>query len=114
MTPELPSIGNCHRTSELSNIGQCHTTAEVQNIGKHHNVTSGCQAQELIDQDTFEIHCLGHSNMPPKKLCLIAFLPHILDDKAAGRRAHIRVITLNELYGSKGSLQLRINTPTGG
>jgi protein disulfide-isomerase A6 len=52
------------------------------------------QVEQLVDQDTLEINCLGNEESPPKKLCLIAFLPNILDDKAAGRTAHIKASAL--------------------
>lgn len=49
------------------------------------------QAKELVDQHAFERECIGDEEEPPKKLCLLAFLPNILDTKAAGRRDYIQV-----------------------
>lgn len=53
---------------------------------------------ELTDQDQWEAHCLGRAAeaglkaAKPRQLCLVAFLPHILDDGAAGRRAHLDML----------------------
>lgn len=52
-----------------------------------------------MDEHTWEEHCIGHAADPdldvgevaPKQLCLVAFLPHILDSKAAGRQAYLEV-----------------------
>ena len=43
-----------------------------------------------MDQHIFEKECIGVEEEPAKKLCLIAFLPNILDTKAAGRQAYIK------------------------
>ena len=48
------------------------------------------QAKELVDQHVFEKECIGDEEEPAKKLCLIAFLPNILDTKAAGRQAYTK------------------------
>lgn len=34
---------------------------------------------------------LGVPEVKPRQLCLLAFLPHILDSKAAGREAYLQV-----------------------
>lgn len=39
-----------------------------------------------------ETDCSGNEDQPPQKLCLIAFLPDILDSKAAGRQKYIQVL----------------------
>ncbi|KAK9826486.1 hypothetical protein WJX81_004945 [Elliptochloris bilobata] len=44
------------------------------------------EVRELVDQAVLEDECLGHGARPAKKLCLLAFLPHILDSGAAGRQ----------------------------
>lgn len=49
------------------------------------------QARELLDQHVFEEHCSGNEDKAAQKLCFIAFLPDILDSKAAGRRKYIEV-----------------------
>jgi protein disulfide-isomerase A6 len=57
------------------------------------------QVRELVDEQTWEDQCVGHaadadldlSEVKPKQLCLIAFLPHILDSKAEGREAYLQV-----------------------
>lgn len=63
------------------------------------NTAFCAQVRELVDDHTWEEHCVGHAADPdldipeakPKQLCLVAFLPHILDSKAAGRQAYLRV-----------------------
>lgn len=58
------------------------------------------EVRELIDQETWEEHCLGHDanealdlkGVKPKQLCLVAFLPHILDSKSKGRNAAIDML----------------------
>lgn len=52
------------------------------------------QAKELVDQHVFEKECVGDDEEPAKKLCLLAFLPNILDTKAAGRLAYIKVSSM--------------------
>lgn len=55
---------------------------------------------ELTDQETFVEQCLGHpadtelglSEVKPKQLCLLSFLPHILDSKAEGRNASLDML----------------------
>ena len=57
------------------------------------------QVQQLTDQETFVEHCIGHpanetlglEAIPPRQLCFLAFLPHILDSSAAGRNAYLKV-----------------------
>ncbi len=48
------------------------------------------QAKQLVDQHVFEKECTGDEEGPAKKLCFLAFLPDILDSKAAGRNAYIK------------------------
>ena len=48
------------------------------------------QAKQLVDQHIFEKDCIGDGEAPAKKLCFLAFLPDILDSKAAGRNAYIK------------------------
>ena len=48
------------------------------------------QAKQLVDQHIFEKECIGDGEAPAKKLCFLAFLPDILDSKAAGRNAYIK------------------------
>ncbi|KAL4458959.1 hypothetical protein ABPG75_013824 [Micractinium tetrahymenae] len=58
------------------------------------------EVRELVDEHTWEEHCTGHSadaeldmqEVKPKQLCLVAFLPHILDSKAAGREAYLQIL----------------------
>lgn len=38
--------------------------------------------------------------MKPKQLCLLAFLPHILDSKADGRQAYLQVRQQGRASGS--------------
>jgi protein disulfide-isomerase A6 len=55
--------------------------------------------RQLTDQETFVEHCTGHAAnetlsldaLPPRQLCFLAFLPHILDSGAAGRNAYVKV-----------------------
>ena len=57
------------------------------------------EVRELTDEQTWEEHCVGHAadeelelkEVKPKQLCIVAFLPHILDSKAEGREAYIKV-----------------------
>ena len=57
------------------------------------------QVRELVDEQTWEEQCVGHAadadldlhGVKPKQLCLLAFLPHILDSKAEGREAYLQV-----------------------
>jgi len=65
----------------------------------HLVLLSTSQVRELVDEHVWEEHCLGHEadadlDIPavkPRQLCLVAFLPHILDTRAAGRQALIKV-----------------------
>lgn len=58
------------------------------------------EARELTDNEVWVEHCLGHEADPklnlkavkPKQLCLVAFLPHILDSKAAGRQEYLSML----------------------
>ena len=58
------------------------------------------EVRELTDQEVWIEHCTGHPADPsvnlkavkPKQLCLVAFLPHILDSKAVGRQAHLDML----------------------
>ncbi len=62
------------------------------------------EVRELTDADVWEEHCLGAGAgtggaAAPKQLCLVAFLPHILDARAAGREAHLGMLRATaELY----------------
>jgi len=55
---------------------------------------------ELVDQEVFVNNCVGHEGdetldlegVPAKTLCIIAFLPHILDSTAAGRTGYLDII----------------------
>ncbi len=59
-------------------------------------------------------HCIGHpanetlglEAIPPRQLCFLAFLPHILDSSAAGRNAYLKVcltLTMWHAHLSEGS-----------
>lgn len=50
------------------------------------------QIYELVSPDVFRAHCTGESEEAAKQLCFIAFLPDILDTKAAGRNAYIKAM----------------------
>lgn len=51
------------------------------------------QVMELTNQETFNKHCAGEGDgYVAKQLCVIAFLPPILDSKAAGRNAYIKTL----------------------
>lgn len=47
---------------------------------------------ELVSQDVFNKHCVGETDADAKQLCIIAFLPSILDSKASGRNAYIKTL----------------------
>mgnify|MGYP001810224522 FL=1 len=67
------------------------------------------QVRELVDQTTWEEHCTGHAadaeldvpEIKAKQLCLVAFLPHILDSGAAGREGYLQV-------GVRASLRVHV------
>lgn len=58
------------------------------------------EVRELTDQEVWTEHCTGHPEdtslnlkaVKPKQLCLVAFLPHILDAKASGRQQHLDML----------------------
>ena len=58
------------------------------------------EVRQLTDQDVWVEHCTGHAAdasinlkaVKPKQLCLVAFLPDILDATAAGRQAHLNML----------------------
>jgi protein disulfide-isomerase A6 len=53
------------------------------------------EVRELTDGAVWADHCLGHPGdaaAPPRQLCLVAFLPHILDAGAAGRRGSLDML----------------------
>lgn len=43
------------------------------------------KVEQLVDDADWKAHCEGRT-------CVVAFLPHILDDQSAGRNAHIKVL----------------------
>lgn len=43
------------------------------------------KVEQMLNDDDTRAHCEGRT-------CIIAFLPHILDDQAAGRNAHVKVL----------------------
>ncbi|EFJ45579.1 hypothetical protein VOLCADRAFT_105867 [Volvox carteri f. nagariensis] len=48
---------------------------------------------ELTSQSVFESECLGDSSgAKARRLCLVAFLPDLLDSKAAGRNRYINIL----------------------
>lgn len=59
------------------------------------------EVRELTDNEVWVDYCIGHEAdaeldlkaVKPKQLCLLSFLPHILDSKAAGRKAHLDMLT---------------------
>jgi protein disulfide-isomerase A6 len=58
------------------------------------------EVRELTDQEVLTEHCLGHpgddklglKEKKPAQLCLVAFLPHILDSGVAGRNAFLETL----------------------
>lgn len=58
------------------------------------------EVKELVDAEVWTTQCVGSEGdedlglaaVQPKKLCLIAFLPHILDSKADGREGYLSVL----------------------
>lgn len=58
------------------------------------------EVHELSDQEVWVEHCLGHEAnealslraVKPKQLCLVAFLPHILDAGAEGRQVALAML----------------------
>lgn len=50
------------------------------------------QVIELSSQAVFNKHCVGEADGEAKQLCIIAFLPSILDTKASGRNAYIKTL----------------------
>ncbi|KAK9811676.1 hypothetical protein WJX72_008165 [[Myrmecia] bisecta] len=51
------------------------------------------EVRELASQEAFNSQCLGGGDAAAQQqLCLLAFLPHILDSGAKGRHAYIKVL----------------------
>ncbi|WPT13493.1 Protein disulfide-isomerase like 2-2 [Picochlorum sp. SENEW3] len=51
------------------------------------------EVRELTDANVWVDHCLGDGqDAAPKQICLVAFLPHILDSKADGRNRYISML----------------------
>lgn len=51
------------------------------------------EVRELTDANVWVDHCLGDGqDAAPKQICLVAFLPHILDSKAEGRNRYISML----------------------
>ncbi|KAL6763389.1 thioredoxin-like protein [Haematococcus lacustris] len=52
------------------------------------------EVRQLVDQSVWEQECVGGgaAGAPAKQLCFIAFLPDILDSKAAGRKAYLSTL----------------------
>jgi protein disulfide-isomerase A6 len=51
------------------------------------------EVRELTDNHIWTDHCVGDGDeTKPKQLCLVAFLPHILDSKADGRNKYISML----------------------
>lgn len=55
-------------------------------------VAPPAEVTELTSQAIFEDTCLGKQGKGTRQLCVIAFLPHLLDSKASGRRKYIQVL----------------------
>lgn len=76
-------------------------------LGRWSKLQPAPEVHELVDQESWEEHCVGHLADPtldltavqPKQLCLVAFLPHILDSKAEGRNRLVAILKgLTTLY----------------
>lgn len=50
------------------------------------------QVVELTGPEVFKKHCTGEGDGDAKQLCVLAFLPDILDSKAEGRKLYIAVL----------------------
>jgi hypothetical protein len=65
----------------------------IQGLGHiRRNISLSVQVMELINKDLFTAHCTGGKNGDAKQLCILAFLPDILDSKAEGRNKYIAVL----------------------
>lgn len=50
------------------------------------------EVHELVSSALFEKECIGGGQVSAKHLCIIAFLPDVLDSKASGRKEYIKAL----------------------
>mmetsp|Transcript_22746 Transcript_22746/g.57299 ORF Transcript_22746/g.57299 Transcript_22746/m.57299 type:complete len:462 (-) Transcript_22746:276-1661(-) len=66
-------------------------------LSKWEKYAPAAEVRELVDQEVFVNECIGHAGdasleleqVDAKTLCIVAFLPNVLDSGAAGRNAYI-------------------------
>lgn len=69
---------------------------------KHEEMVPPAEPEELTGQHVFEQECLGDGETKAKKMCLMVFLPNLLDSKAAGRNRYVATLKkLAEAYKGK-------------
>jgi len=61
-------------------------------LGKWSTMAPPPEIKELTESFIFEKHCVGSDELSPKQLCLIVFLPHILDSQAKGRMNYLELL----------------------
>ena len=83
-------IGNFACTALAAIRGRAEYIFDRAFAGWETNFFQRSQARQLVDQYSLETECTGNVDAPARKLCVIAFLPHILDSGAAGRKAYIQ------------------------
>lgn len=90
--PTLKFFGSNKRAPEDYNGGRDAASIAAFALGKWSTMSPPPEVKELTESFLLEKHCTGGDGFAPKQLCLIVFLPHILDSKAAGRNNYLTIL----------------------
>lgn len=98
--PTIKFFGANKRRPEAYNGGRDSGSIVAYAIERWAKAAPPPEVRELVDAEVWSEHCtgvqadkdLGLASVPAKKLCIVAFLPNILDSKAVGREKYIKVL----------------------
>ncbi|KAG2496699.1 hypothetical protein HYH03_005115 [Edaphochlamys debaryana] len=100
--PTIKYFGTNKRSPEDYQGGRDTGSIVAFGNAKHADNVPPPEPEELVSQAAFEEHCVGNGSSKPKRLCLIAFLPNLLDSKAAGRKRYVGILKkVAEAYRDK-------------
>eukprot|EP00200_Dunaliella_tertiolecta_P006573 CAMPEP_0202346832 /NCGR_PEP_ID=MMETSP1126-20121109/5451_1 /ASSEMBLY_ACC=CAM_ASM_000457 /TAXON_ID=3047 /ORGANISM="Dunaliella tertiolecta, Strain CCMP1320" /LENGTH=437 /DNA_ID=CAMNT_0048938291 /DNA_START=34 /DNA_END=1347 /DNA_ORIENTATION=- len=87
--PTIKFFGSSKASPEDYNMGRDSSSITTFATNKWSRLAPAPEVHELSGPDVWEKECMGSDGEAPKQLCFLAFLPDILDSKAAGRNAYI-------------------------
>ncbi|PNW80746.1 hypothetical protein CHLRE_07g328150v5 [Chlamydomonas reinhardtii] len=101
--PTIKFFGQNKRSPEDYNGGRDSGSIVAWGNSKFAAMVPPPEPVELTSADVFGKECVGDaSGAKPKRMCIIAFLPNLLDSKAAGRNRYIKTLKgLAEAYKDK-------------